>query len=74
MGTGGSPVFPYFPPLPLIWSQTPVESHQLSPTSKRWFDMAPTTMTVKASHDKQYFEAQYIPSAVAVYASCQHLC
>lgn len=49
METGGSPVFPYFPCLPLIWSQTPVESHQLSPTSKRWFDMAPTMLRVKAS-------------------------
>jgi len=49
MVTGGPPVFPYFPLLPLIWSKTPVESHQLSPTSKRWSDMAPTRMTVKAS-------------------------
>ena len=49
MVTGGPPVFPYFPILPLIWSQTPVESHQLSPTSKRWLDMAPTMLTVKAS-------------------------
>ena len=51
MVTGGPPVFPYFPILPLIWSQTPVESHQLSPTSKRWLDMAPTTMKVKASDE-----------------------
>jgi len=49
MVTAGSPVFPYFPLLPLMWSQIPVDSPQLSPTSKRWFDMAPTTSTVKAS-------------------------
>ncbi len=74
METGGSPVFPYFPLLPLIWSQTPVESPQLSLSSKRWFDMAPTISTVKASDNKHHFEAQYIPLVVTVYASCKHLC
>jgi hypothetical protein len=74
MEAGGSPVSPYFPFLPLIWSKTPVESPQLSPISKRWFDMAPTTSTVKASDNKYHFGAQYIPSVVTVYASCQHLC
>lgn len=49
MVTGGPPVFPYFPLLPLMWSQTPVQSLQLSLTSKRWFDVAPTMRTVKAS-------------------------
>jgi hypothetical protein len=74
MEAGGSPVFPYFPLLPLIWSQTPVESPQLSLSSKRWFDMAPTISTVKASDNKHHFGAQYIPLVVTVYASCQHLC
>ena len=50
MATGGPPVFPYLPLLPLIWSQTRVESPQLCRSTNRWFDLAPTRMKVKASN------------------------
>jgi hypothetical protein len=60
METVGSPVFPYFPILSLIWSQTPGESRQLSPHSKRRFNMAPTVLKVKAS-------SQYIISGLNTY-------
>ncbi len=69
--TVGPPMFPRLPNLPLIWSQTPTRPPQLA-------YIAATVLSLSCKKQRPWFlntpsEAQYIPSTVAVYASCQHL-
>jgi hypothetical protein len=61
--TLGSPVFPYYPCLPLICSQTPVESPPL--VRLRRLDVALAFRTTKASTLRTVSRFNSIPSAVA---------
>jgi hypothetical protein len=63
------------PVLPLSASDMFLDPGRISPARhKRWFDVAPIMLTFKASALNSLSRLNSIPSTVAVYASCQHLC